>query len=112
MGVAARARVQLAFPLDRTDPPDAVHADDIARHAAEVLRHRGQHRARRGYAQAPWSAGSWKPWRRPCGRPGAVTRAQAGRERPYWSIWARTLSELPGRRACVRVSANPAADRA
>jgi len=41
MGVGRpRARVQLAFRYDLPDPPDAVHAADIAEHAAEVLRHR------------------------------------------------------------------------
>jgi hypothetical protein len=41
MGVGRpRARVQLAFRYDLPDPPDAVHATDIAEHAAEVLRHR------------------------------------------------------------------------
>ena len=41
MGVGLpRARVQLAFRYDLPDPPDAVHAADIAEHAAEVLRHR------------------------------------------------------------------------
>ena len=41
MGVGRpRARVQLAFRYDLPDPPDAVHAADIAEHATEVLRHR------------------------------------------------------------------------
>ena len=41
MGVGRpRARVQLAFRYDLPDPADAVHAADIAEHAAEVLRHR------------------------------------------------------------------------
>ncbi|PZS38150.1 MAG: DUF4192 domain-containing protein, partial [Pseudonocardiales bacterium] len=41
MGVGRpRARVQLAFRYDLPDPPDPVHAADIAEHAAEVLRHR------------------------------------------------------------------------
>ena len=41
MGVGRpKARVQLAFRYDLPDPPDAVHAADIAEHAAEVLRHR------------------------------------------------------------------------
>ena len=41
MGVGRpRARVQLAFRYDLPDPPDTVHAADIADHAAEVLRHR------------------------------------------------------------------------
>jgi Domain of unknown function (DUF4192) len=41
MGVGRpRARVQLAFRYDLPDPPDDVHAADIAEHAAEVLRHR------------------------------------------------------------------------
>ena len=41
MGVGRpRARIQLAFRYDLPDPPDAVHASDIAEHAAEVLRHR------------------------------------------------------------------------
>src|SRR5260370_15767503 len=41
MGVGRpRARVQLAFRYDLPDPPDAVHAADIAEHAAGVLRHR------------------------------------------------------------------------
>ena len=41
MGVGRpRARVQFAFRYDLPDPPDAVHAADIAEHAAEVLRHR------------------------------------------------------------------------
>ena len=41
MGVGRpRARVQLAFRYDLPDPPDAVHAADIAEHAAGVLGHR------------------------------------------------------------------------
>jgi len=41
MGVGRpRARVQLAFRYDLPDPPDAVHAADIAEHAAGVLRQR------------------------------------------------------------------------
>ncbi len=41
MGIGRpRARIQLAFRYDLPDPPDAVHAADIAEHAAEVLRHR------------------------------------------------------------------------
>lgn len=41
MGVGRpRARVQLAFRYDLPDPPDTVHAADIAEHAAGVLRQR------------------------------------------------------------------------
>ena len=41
MGVGRpRARIQLAFRYDLPDPPDAVHAADIAEHATEVLRDR------------------------------------------------------------------------
>jgi Domain of unknown function (DUF4192) len=41
MGVGRpRARVQLAFRYDLPDPPDAIHAADIAEHAAGVLRQR------------------------------------------------------------------------
>lgn len=41
MGVGRpRSRVQLAFRYDLPDPPDAVHAADIAEHATEVLGHR------------------------------------------------------------------------
>ncbi len=105
MGVGRpRARVQLAFRYDLPDPPDAVHAADIAEHAAEVLRHRRLSTVI-GVGYGPGALVTPVADALACGPAAgraAVTRADAGRGRPLLVLPVREPRVLSRGRRAVR----------
>jgi hypothetical protein len=112
MGVGRpRARVQLAFRYDLPDPPDSVHAADIAEHAAEVLRHRRLSTVI-GVGYGPGTlvtpvADALAPALRQAGlRLHELMRVEDGR---YWSYLCQNPECCPAEGVPFDLRANPAA---
>lgn len=112
MGVGRpRARVQLAFRYDLPDPPDAIHAADIAEHAAEVLRHRRLSTVigvgyGPGALVTPVADALGAALRQAGLRLHELMRVEDGR---YWSYLCRNPQCCPAEGVPFDVRANPAA---